>query len=569
MKHRRLLVLSLLMSAVALVPLTMRIGYPHHRALSLALYLAAWIPLLLSYRINRRLLRTHRKLLQRKVRPYVPHIVAGLILIAVAYIAWVLAPVVDSPLSSMTDGELRERLRTDIASCFALNRSVGTLLDDAEERGLLKVRVDQLSSRERDDVRRGWRDGVMAFYEYELLKATYRGFHQIDYVAKPSLHADAFFAAYSAYVSQYNACLRLVELVGDNESVETLLNEKGGGVPANTYASIKQRLTRPDVLLRLNAGAAYYGLVKKDFTVSPDMEERLERQRAEAFGRLGKNPELFVDNPLDVLEQASFKAWFPLQKQVALHMSRVRTTRRDYFITPGILTRYKERLKPGDIMVQRRNWHMTNIGIPGFWPHAALYVGSLAQLDATFSDVPLLEGRPPSAYIRDRFPHAYRALSRQDEDGFDVNVIESIRPGVVLQSLERSAHADYLGVIRPAIAPPRTLQAILAAFEHLGKPYDFNFDFSTDNELVCSELVYKAFQPLNKRLFAPHIMSGRLMLEPNRIVEIVDESADAEPAPFDFVLFLDASEALQTVEEGDFGAFRQSWSRPKWDILQH
>jgi len=33
-------------------------------------------------------------------------------------------------------------------------------------------------------------------------------------------------------------------------------------------------------------------------------------------------------------------------------------------------------IEPADIFFQRREWYLTNAGIPGYWTHAALYVGS-------------------------------------------------------------------------------------------------------------------------------------------------------------------------------------------------
>ena len=33
----------------------------------------------------------------------------------------------------------------------------------------------------------------------------------------------------------------------------------------------------------------------------------------------------------------------------------------------------------------------------------------------------------------------------------------------------------------------------MLAFEQIGKDYDFNFDVNTDDEIVCSELIYKVY----------------------------------------------------------------------------
>jgi hypothetical protein len=161
-----------------------------------------------------------------------------------------------------------------------------------------------------------------------------------------------------------------------------------------------------------------------------------------------------------------------------------------------------------------------------------------------------------------------QALEQTDEDGFPNRVLESIRPGVVFQSLETSARCDYLGVIRPNLSRAEKFKALLDAFAHYGKPYDLNFDFSTDNELVCSELVYKAYRASGRLPFEPEVISGRLLLPPNRMVEQAIAHLGDETAPFSFVLFLDARERNDVVVEGDAAAFTASWARPKWDILQ-
>lgn len=569
MKYRRLIPVSLLIALAAVLVLVFRVGFPWHRALSLAMFVLSWVPLVISYRINRQYFRRQRAKVRRKTRPLVPHAIVALLLLAIAYVAWVLVPVsVDTELVGMSDTEIRALLTTDLESCFSLNRSVATLLDEADERGLLTLRVDRISPAERRGIQQRWRDGVMAFYEYELIKGTYRGFHHIDYVTRPELHADAFFTAYAAFLGQYSTCLRFTEMVGSNVFMETLLNEPSDGVPPHTYALMKRRLTQPDVLLRFNAGNAYYGLVKKSISVEAALMDEVEAQRRAIYQHLGRHPELFVDNPLDFLESVSFKAWYPLQKTVALQMSRIRTTERDYFITPEVLAGHREGLQPGDIMVQRRNWHMTNIGIPGFWPHAALYVGTPEEIDAHFSGLSFPDAATPSEVMRARSPEAYRALDSRDDAGHPHRVIEAIRPGVVFQSLEKSAHCDYLGVIRPRLEPGQRFEALLEAFRHHGKGYDFNFDFSTDGAMVCSELIYKAYQPYDELGLEPRLVSGRLLLPPNLLVELYDQGQNDERPAFDFVLFLDANEAEQTVSAADHATFRSSWARPKWDILQ-
>ncbi|MEI6195723.1 MAG: YiiX/YebB-like N1pC/P60 family cysteine hydrolase [Verrucomicrobiota bacterium] len=73
--------------------------------------------------------------------------------------------------------------------------------------------------------------------------------------------------------------------------------------------------------------------------------------------------------------------------------------------------------------------------------------------------------------------------------------------------LETCLHADHVLVLRPSLPREETAAALGEALGHLGKPYDFEFDFNVSSRIVCTELVYRCYHhrgaiqfPLVKRL---------------------------------------------------------------------
>ncbi len=559
LKNKRLLWISLPFLIAAFAVLCSKAGYPHHRAWALLVLVLGQIPVAVSYYLNRRVLRVGHKIAKRKTRPVLPYLAVALLLGIALYVTQILAPVRESPLARMDPARMRAEIQADIIHYAALRGAIDNLVSRFQQNALLQRDVASLTAAERTLLHQLWREGFVLFLECDMLKERYSGFYQVDYTAQPALHADAFFLAYATYITQYRACLTLQRMVDSNAFMETLLNESAPGMPAKSYSVMKQLLVHPDITLRVNAGTIYFELVKAQMTFVPAVIQDFENRRRDFFATLAGNPQIYIENPLDMLEETAFKAWFPLQKHVALQMSNIRTASRDYLIAPEMMAASRSRLRPGDILLQRRNWYMTNIGIPGFWPHAALYIGTLDEMESFFGDIDS---------IRSRYPAIYEKLRSRDSAGYPFAVIEAIKPGVILQSLEKSAHCDYLAVIRPKLTPEEKLQVILNAFAHYQKPYDLNFDFATDNELVCSELVYKAYNPVAPQLFTPEIVNGRLLLPPNLMAEQIAGDLMQSDSRFSFVLFLDAIEKEGRVVEGSAEDFAQSWSRPKWDILQ-
>jgi hypothetical protein len=149
-------------------------------------------------------------------------------------------------------------------------------------------------------------------------------------------------------------------------------------------------------------------------------------------------------------------------------------------------------------------------------------------------------------------------------------VLEAVSEGVSFTTLEHSAAADSLVALRPRLNIREKAEALLRAFHYSGRPYDFNFDFRTDSSLVCSELVYKVYEPAPgmKGIRFPLVqVMGRPVSTPNDMARQFSEQFDTPGQQTDFVLFLDGSEKTNSAAEADVIEFRRSWQRPKWHVL--
>ncbi len=248
------------------------------------------------------------------------------------------------------------------------------------------------------------------------------------------------------------------------------------------------------------------------------------------------------------------------------------SSRHDKFITLEQIAELHKALEPGDILVERRNWYASNVGIPGFWAHGALYVGTLEDMHAYFDELfPVYGYQGLDELLAEKHPELWEQLNEKDANGHPYAVIEGKSPGVILQSLEESAHADYLAALRPRLSKADKLDSILRAFESYGKPYDYDFDFETRDELVCSELFYDAYQPIGDKKglhFDMTLTSGRNIVSPNDMVKKFYEERDKPERELDFVYFLDGNEELGKAFVKDEEAFLLTWQRPKYSWFQ-
>lgn len=163
-------------------------------------------------------------------------------------------------------------------------------------------------------------------------------------------------------------------------------------------------------------------------------------------------------------------------------------------------------LQPGDVLLCRAEGKLTAALLPGFWSHAAIYLGSRTELEAL--------------NVRAQ-PHAAKHWAEIPEDHGQLGcVIEGIAPRVRICPLETCLNADHVVVLRPNVPREQIAAALGEALGHLGKPYDFEFDFNVSSRIVCTELVYRCYHhrgaiqfPLVKRL-------GRFTLSGDDVVNL-------------------------------------------------
>lgn len=569
---------SLVLPVMALAILMLRSFGEHSRLVAFTLYGIGWvlfIVALLSSQTLRSKLSTHapsaRALWQLWQRP----VLTALALVAIAIVGLVLLPPGHAEIDDLPVEKLTLRIDQDLSAVEQTSVQLHKIL----ERSVLLLTGGNLDTPESKAALAGaWAGYVDCAVALDQFIDAYKFFYRINPLEHEGLNSRSFLIAYTALAAQTDAGLSLIAAVGNDRNLETWLDEPHPelGLQGRSYFQFRQGLTRADTLLRLNAGFAYLQMLNTAWRLQGEREQRLvtlaQKNYKNALQQVGQKPQVVTDNPLDYFEATAFSGWFPLQKAVAIGMSEIRTTGRENFVSPADIALAHQKLEPGDILLERRNWYLTNVGLPGFWPHAAYFTGTLEEMDHYFDEEARTasNGLAPSEYLQRNLPKVFAAF--HSGCGHDpCRITEAVGEGVILSSLQHSAHADYFAALRPRQSKADKLGSILRAFTHYGKPYDYDFDFVTDSAIVCSELVYKSVQPVGEHRgvhFDLVTTSGRLVLPPNDIVRKFDEEYGKPEAELDFVLFFDGNEAERKAIERGAEELRHSWQRPKWDVAQ-
>jgi len=402
-----------------------------------------------------------------------------------------------------------------------------------------------------------------------LLKTVwlYRGENSdLESVSDDPLEGSAFLTAYAAAALLVEKAWLIYDTFRDDPASRAQLDraDAAWGIPAGTFTEISGSLTNVSVMAELQVGVQRFesdlaaghfpsgdpwdALAARAQRSRPAIEATLDGIGRRRLRRTFTDMAAQLRSPRDELTPV-----------VSMAVSRFRFKERPPhrgLISVEQLADMRPNLRPGDILIERRNWYISNSLLPGFWPHAALYLGSYQELAEL------------GVAVDDRAAPHMADFQNTDELGHEFAVIEAIGEGVVFTSLEHSVgEADAVAILRPNLSDAEMREALSRALSHRGKGYDFDFDFQTTDRLVCTELIFRTYDGILDLPEMRQIM-GQPRLAAVDYVGMWAGERDSNEPQLDLVTFLDFDEANQRAVEADEATLVETLERSRFTFVR-
>lgn len=182
-----------------------------------------------------------------------------------------------------------------------------------------------------------------------------------------------------------------------------------------------------------------------------------------------------------------------------------------------------QELQPLDILLEKTPFRLTDKFIPGYFGHAAIWVGNGSELER----MGIWDHEVILRHHDDVAPNG----DLQSKNGN--LIVEALRDGVQLSTLDHFLNVDDFVILRPVfpegLGMEEKKESLLLAFRQLGKEYDFNFDINTTEKIVCSELAYICFPHID---WTTEKLVGRHTISPDNIATLVWDSDQIELISF-------------------------------------
>ena len=320
----------------------------------------------------------------------------------------------------------------------------------------------------------------------------------------------AFAVAFAAACLLLRQARGLAALAGSHVLLAKKLDEACTlhGIPRKTFTFLFRATTDPARLILFRDAAAFYDKHRSsirelgrdpELTPAIDLlegeEEWIERRKRDILRRrLAYGWHSFLRRHRSAWKQSVFGVFEWSGRAISeLKQPGVKPLGAPKRITPELREKILRLAKPGDIFVTRHDDAVSNLFLPGHWPHAAFFIGSEAQRAALDLETPEGAGDP-------------------------VVFLEAKKDGVRFRPATDTLEVDALVVLRPPLSRMEVAASLARGMRHAGKPYDFVFDFRNSDRLACTEVIYRAYHGAGELAFSLVETGGRLCLPAEELI---------------------------------------------------
>ncbi|MBL4654673.1 MAG: Poxvirus G6 [Bacteroidia bacterium] len=341
-----------------------------------------------------------------------------------------------------------------------------------------------------------------------------------EYNISPTLRLKAVMLSLSAALTLYDNYLMGALLFEGDDRLRRLVNDpdKGFSISANNLLEVSWSAHSISKQQRIQKGIdffekesnnldneysdTYYEYLKLLITSSPSYNYfnkiGLEDMATGKFNLLGKIT-------ADVIAELRQDGMNSISKFFGNSVGLIESRKGKLFNNKEVAKSLRSILQPLDIILEKTPFRLTDKLIPGHFGHVAIWIGNKDDLISL-----------------DMWEHELLKPYHQEithENG--ENIIEALRSGVQLSSLEDFMNVDDIAILRP-VFDENTLfedqqEALLLAIRQIGKDYDFNFDINTTEKIVCSELAYVCYPTID---WPTKATLGRHTISPDNVAKL-------------------------------------------------
>ncbi|RYD64928.1 MAG: hypothetical protein EOP83_08570 [Verrucomicrobiaceae bacterium] len=320
----------------------------------------------------------------------------------------------------------------------------------------------------------------------------------------------AFAVAFAAACLLLRQARGLATVVGKHPLLAKKLDEPSTvhGIPRKTFTYLFRATTDPVRLILFREAATFYvkhrskiAQLASDPDLAPAIillegeDEWIERRKRDILRRrLAYGWHSFLRRHRSAWAQSLFGVFEWSGRAISeLRQPGVKPSGAPKRVTPELREKILRLAKPGDVFVTRHDDAMSNLFLPGHWPHVAFFIGSESQRTALGLDTP-------------------------DGAADPVVFLEAKKDGVRFRPATDTLEVDAFVVLRPPLAGMELAESLARGMRHVGKPYDFAFDFRNSDRLACTGLIYRVYHGAGELAFSLVETGGRLCLPAEELI---------------------------------------------------